>query len=206
MTISILFKHKILSFYKMRTGRVYMIYNSDKSIIYVGATFQQIKKRWINHKTKTETTISQIMKQQGSNKFKISLIKEYKVCDKKHLNVYETLWINKLKTINKCTPFNFAKLYKKDYMLKNKDKKKIYDVEYKKKNYAKIMKQHSDRWKANPERREFRKGYMKEYYEKNKIKFNTREKITCECGATVRKSGLTRHKKTEKHEKLLAII
>jgi hypothetical protein len=39
--------------------------------------------------------------------------------------------------------------------------------------------------------------YNKKWYEDNK------EKITCECGCIIRKSGLNKHKKTQKHIELV---
>ena len=44
-----------------------------------------------------------------------------------------------------------------------------------------------------------KKVYHKENREKNVQKM--REKITCDCGSVVRKSGIVRHKKTAKHQK-----
>jgi hypothetical protein len=52
---------------------------------------------------------------------------------------------------------------------------------------------------------EEKKKYDKEYRQANKDEINKRkrEKITCECGATVSRHGLSRHRKSKKHEKLL---
>lgn len=50
-----------------------------------------------------------------------------------------------------------------------------------------------------------RKEYMRKYYEKNKEKYKEqrKEKILCECGCVVRRDSIARHKKTDKHEKLM---
>lgn len=47
------------------------------------------------------------------------------------------------------------------------------------------------------------KQQMKEYYENNN---KTAEKITCECGAVIRRDSLTKHIKSFKHEKLTQCI
>jgi len=60
--------------------------------------------------------------------------------------------------------------------------------------------------------KEYHKGYyennkgkkleqFKEYREQNKVKLleQKQEQITCECGCIIRKDGLTKHRKTQKH-------
>ncbi|MGN5502206.1 hypothetical protein ACLJB6_09410, partial [Campylobacter coli] len=47
----------------------------------------------------------------GVTNFKILQIKSYEVCqehnkDRRHLAVYEQLWINRIRCINKTNPFN----------------------------------------------------------------------------------------------------
>ena len=46
-----------------------------------------------------------------------------------------------------------------------------------------------------------KKEYNKEYNEKNNEK--NKEKVTCECGCIITKIQLTRHKKSNKHIKLM---
>jgi len=48
---------------------------------------------------------------------------------------------------------------------------------------------------------EAKKAYMKTYYQNNKDKLrqNSNEKITCECGSVVSKSHFGRHTKTKIH-------
>jgi len=90
-----------------------MVHNQS-NVVYVGSTFNQLKKRWAQHKSQFKTDPSEIsiysyFKKHGIENFKIVLIKEYEVSsknlqDKKHLSVYETLWIKKLNAINKLEP------------------------------------------------------------------------------------------------------
>ena len=65
---------------------------------------------------------------------------------------------------------------------------KEHAAEYRQANKEKIAKQH------------------KEYYEANKEKILERmkQKITCECGSTIRRDGLEEHKQSKKHQNHLA--
>ena len=64
--------------------------------------------------------------------------------------------------------------------------------------------------------KEYKKVYSKQYYIENKDKFSEyktenkdkiseyyKQKVTCECGCTVSRYSLTRHKKSKKHMKLM---
>lgn len=79
--------------------------------------------------------------------------------------------------------------YFKEYKYANKEHIKEYNEERYKNNRDKILVQN------------------KEYRTNNKDKLNERasEKITCECGCDVRRSFLARHKKSQKHIKLLSV-
>lgn len=72
---------------------------------------------------------------------------------------------------------------RKQYYEQNKDKKKEYDKQYREQN------------------RDKRKQQWKQYYEQNKLKINESrsENVICECGATVQKQHLSKHKKSKKH-------
>ena len=54
--------------------------------------------------------------------------------------------------------------------------------------------------------KELCKVKQREYHAKNKEQINEKRniKVTCECGCIVNKSALTRHKKTEKHLRLMS--
>ena len=70
---------------------------------------------------------------------------------------------------------------------KNKERLQLYDKEYREKN------------------KEHLQLYKKEYHEKNKEKINAyrAEKIVCECGCVIRRSDISRHRKTKKHNDLM---
>ncbi len=133
-----------------KIGIVYRITKiDDPTINYVGSTFTTLRQRWQTHKLKFNNncngcSIGEYFDKYGIDKFKIILIKEYKVCaenqkDNKHLRAYEQLWINKFKLKNCCINKldTFRLLYKqkiskrnKDYYQTNKEKLKEYKKNY----------------------------------------------------------------------------
>ena len=83
----------------------------------------------------------------------------------------------------------------KAYQEKNKDvvipqRKKRYEAKR-----EEILKRQKDNREAN---KEIFNQRRREYYQQNREKM--RAKITCSCGATICKKGLSRHKKSEKHQ------
>ena len=198
-------------------GNVYRIISlSHPEIQYVGSTFQPLRYRWGMHKSKWEEgkkfiSIYEYFTKYGINDFKIVLIKRYLVYyayerDRKHLNAYEQLWMNKLKCVNKRDCFVIPRLQKlkmKEYHKDHKEEIKKYLKEYHKEHKEEIKEYQKEYYK---EYKEKKKEYDKEYKEKNKehIKQKAKVKVTCSCGCVVNKNYLTRHKKTPKHRRLLA--
>jgi len=162
-------------------GKIYKIIHNQSNICYIGSTFSPLKKRWWNHKcsinknNKYDCSITQYFKKFGFENFKIILIKEYEVFDKLHLQMYEQLWMNKIKNINKLKAFN--PLFKE----RNKQVKKKY--------------------KANNKEEISIKN--KEYYNREEVKAKYKEQFTCECGSTLTYIKRNRHLKSKKHIKYL---
>jgi len=170
----------------MKLGSVYKIIHHQSDIVYVGSTFNELRHRFYCHKTKnTKCCITKYIEKYGKKNFSIMLIKEYKVCDRKHLQAWEQFWINKLTCINKYNAIPFLwkdkiKRYNKEYYENNKYKKKENNKKYRENNKEKI----------------------KKYYQKNKEKIikKNKEKIKCHiCNCMIRKQGLKKHYKTKKH-------
>ena len=178
----------------MKIGRVYKIIHNQSDIVYVGSTFNQLRHRFYCHKTKgCSSSIGKYIEKYGKKNFTIMLIKEYQVCDRKHLKVWEQFWINKLNCINiyNAIPFLWRKEYQKtkdkEYYENNKDKKKEYREKHRE-NKKEIMKQY---YKKNKEKI---KKHNKEYREKNG------GQIFCEvCKCNTSKLNYNRHIKTKKH-------
>ena len=115
-----------------RTGRIYRIIHKQSDICYVGSTFNRLSDRWSQHKcvfnrwvadkTRDKCSVYPHIEEHGIDQFQIMLVKEYPVVDREHLEAYETLWIKKLRCVNKNSPFQIPKLYKAAYHAANRDK------------------------------------------------------------------------------------
>jgi|DEB0MinimDraft_10_1074344.scaffolds.fasta_scaffold08956_3 hypothetical protein len=187
-------------------GHIYkIICKVDEKFCYIGSTFNRLSKRfeehrnyynsWKNGKSKKSCSCFPYFDKYGIENFKIVLIKSYDVVrthikDRRHLEAYETLWICKTKCVNKNLPIRYLnKLMLKEYRENNKESISQKDKKYYEKNKNTINQK------------------KKEYYETNRDEISKKvaEKVQCECGATVSRSGLSRHKKTDKHKKLLLL-
>ena len=200
----------------MKIGKIYKIITGQTDLTYIGSTFDSLSGRWTNHKNKykefkknnkNKLSIHNLFDKYGVNNFKIILIKDYKVCDRKHLEAYEQLWINKLNCCNVNNSLRFLMLkaqkqnYNKIYREKNKQKIK----ERKQKGIicecgSKTGKDKISRHKKSKKHKQYLKDGIKiiKKYNQNKL-----IKITCECGVSVIKSGISYHKKSKKHKQYL---
>lgn len=92
-----------------RTGYIYKIICSKSNDVYVGSTFNDPRKRMYQHqqafKNGSGLAIYPSFRQHGWASLKMILVESYEVVDRKHMMMYETLWFNKLKGVNKMTPF-----------------------------------------------------------------------------------------------------
>jgi len=192
---------------KYKIGKIYCIYYNE--IKYIGSTFQKIHHRFNTHKAKynfnkknnilnCKCMIYNYFDKFGIENFNIKLIKEYLVQDKKQLLAYETLWMNKVKTINKynAIPFLLKKHYDsikqkkwrknnrdkcsaktKRYASKpeNKEKIKIRQKKWRDNNKEK-MKIGQKKYVSKPEIKEKRKIKQKEWRDNNKEKIKIGQK------------------------------
>jgi actin-related protein len=137
------------------------------------------------------------------------------VTDRKHLEVYETLWMKKLRSINKIEPSGglLNHYYKKQWREKNKENIRKYRVDnaehirectkkYKERN-AEHIKETTKKWReANVEKR---REDLKQWRLVNgdKEKARKREKVECDCGLKTSRCGIARHKRTKRHMELM---
>lgn len=165
-------------------GRVYKIIHNQSDICYVGSTINELRVRFSQHKraTTSKYSIVSYMKQHGRDNFKIVLIKEYDIVDRKHLEAYEQLWINKLTCINYKCSFNPLR-----------SRKELMNIE--KKEYYKSNKE------AISERDQVYRSNNKEA-----ISERRKKQITCDCGTTLRSSDRSRHERSKKHIDNLAKV
>lgn len=209
----------------IKTGRIYRIVClPEPDIQYVGSTFNELRHRWQNHcnhysgyldNKNTGISIYKYFDKYDIDNFKIILIKEYQVYqehnkDRKHLQAYEQLWINKINCVNinntinipylssKLYNFNNSKIQsknKKEYYEKHKhilsEKKKIYRI----KNKEKIKNQSQIYTMNNKEK-------TKKYRETNKEKIKKHKARTyiCPCfDKPLTCEHKTRHELTKRH-------
>ena len=162
-----------------KTGIVYQIYyNNDPNIHYIGSSLNNIDKRWehhrqdynkyINSEKKPASTIYPYFKDLGIYNFTIIELYRYRVTDTKHLKMYEQLYINKLKPVNRINPFNIlAGVDKKNYADKHYQEHKKEKSEYGKKRYANNKEYFENYAEENKEKI---KEYKAQHYQKNKEK------------------------------------
>lgn len=164
-------------------GLVYKIVHNQSNICYVGSTLNTLSQRWQQHKQSYNKwlngkgdciAIYPHFKEYGIENFKIILIKEYEVMDRRHLETKEQLWISKLKSCNTNNPIELPlqKHYMKIYTTRNKEHLREVDRRYREKHLAQIKTRESKRY-------------------------------TCECGTTVRIYGKPRHQRSTRHKQWL---
>lgn len=200
----------------IKTGRVYKIIANTGDDVYVGSTFNTLKDRMKKHRScyaewkkgkGGKFAVYDMFEKYGVDHCKMVLIKEYQVVaetirDKKHLSVYEQLWINKTNCINIQNSFQIKHLYDKKYRKENREivneRKRI----YKQNNQEKVRAQDAAYRENNREKcRESNKNYYMR--NRDKILQKEREKVLCECGSELRKSDMSKHIKTKKHQEFI---
>lgn len=98
----------------MRTGRVYKIIVGQSNECYVGSTFDELRFRFRALKSsyklrKNDYSVFKLFDKYGVDGCRMILIKEYEVVDREHLNAFQQLWINRLKSINKRQTVEYLK-------------------------------------------------------------------------------------------------
>jgi hypothetical protein len=154
-------------------GRVYIIQSPNTDEVYVGSTTETLKERFRRHIHPSNEISSKIIIDEGDAT--IELLEEIKVIDKDELRFYEQQYIELYKDIavNEVCAFGIDR---KERSKKRYEEKKDEILE---KN--------------------------KEYFKKNKEKISKKQsqRIECPCGGIVRKSGISEHNKSQKHQKFL---
>lgn len=179
----------------MKIGRIYKIITAQSNECYIGSTFNTIRDRFSRHRNhykywklgrSDRCSAFILFDKYGLENCKIVLIKEYEVVDRSHLEVYESLWIYKLKSVNEIVPKNSllkkeqVRRYNKQYRTDNKEQIK----EYREQNKKQIQ------------------IYQEQYRIDNKeqIKEQRKLKIECKtCNCNIIKYNIKRHLNTEKH-------
>jgi len=166
-------------------AKIYKLYSvSNEELVYYGSTIETLSARLSKHvydyNNNNSIESSLVI---GAGDYKIELVENYPCVNKQQLVKKESEYIRN----NICVNRNIPDRTKKEYYQDNKEK---------------LTEQKKQYYENNKEALAEKK---KEYREKNKetIAEQKKEKITCECGCIVRKDGLVRHKKSNKHLELI---
>ncbi len=172
-------------------GNVYQIIHKPSNVSYVGSTMKSIEARWKQHKcdymqwvrsdfTNTTVSIFPYLEKHGVASFDCILLKAYQVMDRKHLQAYEQLWINKIKPINQKCAFNpiykeCRKQYSLTYNINNKELVAYKAKQYYKTNRASILEKQKQYNQKNGQVYDVNKA--KQYYETNKVQILEKQKL-----------------------------
>lgn len=211
----------------LKIGRVYKIVTDLSDDVYVGSTFLTVEERFQTHKY-DYTAWKKGKYRQNIKSFdmfdrysvdhcKVFLLNEYNVVDRRHLEVYETLWIHKLKALNGTQPVGglLVRYYMKHYRKDNKDHIKESKKKYREDNKDHIREMKNKYAQEHTEQiKERTKTYYesskdkilernKNYYESNKDRIYKQrsQKVECNvCQEFVSKQHLSRHNTSKKHQ------
>ena len=125
-------------------------------------------------------------------------IKQYYIDNKEKFKQYKIDNKEKIKQYNIDNKEKISE-YAKQYNIDNKEKHTEYSNQYYIDNREKIKQYRIDN-------KDKRSEYVKQYYidNKEKIKQYALQKVTCECGCVVTKVNMERHRKSNKHIKLIS--
>jgi len=137
---------------------------------YIGSTTQYLHQRLTNHrfKKRCDNPIT-------SKKLNLynCIIYELETCDECDRDERERYWIQNTECVNKNKPGGQSeeerREKKKIYADKNKEKKRLYDIQYRLKNKERLKRQ-KDEYRNKSENKEYQKNYHLEYAKKNKEK------------------------------------
>lgn len=196
-------------------GKIYKLYDTtDPSLVYIGSTILELKKRLVKHEEKYRIFVKNgnkptlntsfcssytILK---NNNYKIELIENYPCNSKKELRKREGQHQRKMECVNLLIAGRTSVEYFEDNreIISNKKKEKYKtDPEYRKKALERSVRQRM----KNPDKI---KEYQKNYREKNRENLSKyckeyhSQKIHCDiCNVTMRLDNLKKHLKTKKH-------
>lgn len=207
-----------------RIGRVYKIVARQSNLVYVGSTFNRLSDRWNHHKSSFRRwladkshggcSIYPHFEEHGLDAFQIVLVKQYEVLDRRHLEAYETLWISRLRCVNRNRPFQVPRLYKAAYYNANRDKLKEQAAAYHEANRDQILEKQaiyreSHREQLNEQAAAYREANRADikkraaaYREAHRADIRAQQngKHECGCGGRYTNSNKRVHERTAKHQ------
>jgi len=187
-------------------GKIYTIRAPATDKYYIGSTTQTLPKRLYKHRNNLKCyqngkypniTSFQILELEGAY---IELLELYPCNSKVELERREGELIREHR--DNCVNNRIAGRTVKEYREDNKEIIKAKMCEYREANKEQIKVKAREHYRAN---KEAINAKMREYKEANKEAINAKraEKIQCECGASVSRCNISKHRKTDKHIKLM---
>jgi hypothetical protein len=171
-------------------GKIYTIRcRTDDDLIYVGSTIQSLSTRFAKHRSNEKVSLYKYINENCNGDWSNWYIELYELCScnsKMELEKREGELIREISTINRKIAGRTGKEYRND----NKEILKENRNEYYQENIEKILEN------------------KKIYYIENKETINEKrkDKFVCECGCEISKSSLSIHRKSKKHQDLIANI
>ena len=202
---------------------------------YVGSTTDLTRRRYFHKSTSENSNdrrykffLYQFIRRNGGwENFDLVKIEDFPCNNKEDLHKRERYWIETLNSsLNRAIPTRTKKEYDKHYEKEIKERRKAYYEENKKsinERVAKYREKNKEHIKAR--QKEYREKHAeeksekeKERYQQNKEAIRKRhkqnyeskkayysEKIECECGFMVRRTNISSHRKTGKHQKYMSL-
>ena len=144
---------------------------------YIGSTSQTINKRLNNHRFKKRcsgnTTSNQL-------NLEYCVVYELEECDEYDRNERERYWMEQIPCVNKHIPGGqsqeLLKSKEKVYRENNTDRKRLYDIEYRRKNKERLLSQKKE-YRDGLENKDYQKNYHKDYQKKHKEKKKEQDRI-----------------------------
>ena len=214
-----------------KNGKSYKILNTVNDDCYIGSTCQKLCQRMAKHrsvmnaKNKQHYKLYQSMREIGSDKFYIELIKEYPCENVGQLRAVEGEYIRQMGTLNN----RIEARTKHEYTNDTKERKREYDKQRRRSKREELNQQKREYYYENKEEcnkrnkesyyrnREVRLQKNKDYNEQHKEEVNQYQKewgkqnrennsqlVECEICGSIYKAYIKRHHiKTKKHQEAL---
>jgi hypothetical protein len=186
-------------------SKIYAIRSHQTDECYIGSTCQNLAVRLGGHKRTYKSWkngknpfISSFILLDKYNDCYIELIEEFECKNKEELNRREGQVIRQTEN---CVNKNIAGRTDKQYQIDNCEKHKNYYQN----NKDMILEKRKQYRQYNAD---IISEYQKQYRQNNAdiLSEKGKQKIICDCGSEISKHSLLKHKKTQKHLKLLKII
>lgn len=184
-----------------KNSMIYQIWSpSNPDLIYIGSTTQPLSKRMTNHRNNYKRYLAGTYHYVSSFKVlecgdaRIELIECVECKDRKELCRIEGRFIRERDCVNKRIEGRTHEEYYQDNREKIIEHVRSWCLDNKER-----LKQYKQQWYI--EHKEKISEQSRQWYQKNKNKIKKENviKVVCECGSSVSKGNLTRHKKSKKH-------